>query len=139
MLTLVLMARDFPRTARLWEAVEERLLGDPGGKRRKGGPGLASVPAAAHRAGRSSSSPSACAATAAIASWLAVSSAAQAAAGTLFTAAVDFRYNDTASLVGLDRFFSRFAVGSHGFVAQVMDESFVVGIVTFLVLRIFID
>ncbi len=52
--------------------------------------------------------------------------------GTLFTTCVDFR-NDTASLVRLDRFFSRFAVGSHGFVASVMDESVVTGVLTFLV------
>ena len=52
--------------------------------------------------------------------------------GTLCSTVVDFS-NDTASLAQIDEFFTKFAIGSHSFVTSVMDESFVTGIVTFMV------
>ena len=57
----------------------------------------------------------------------------QAVLGTLFTTLVDLSDPDAASLSKIDDFFSSYAKGSHNFVAVVMDEQFLTGLVTFLV------
>ena len=57
----------------------------------------------------------------------------QALFGTLCSTLINFSDGDSASLNKISDFFSSYAKGSHNFVATIMDEEFITGLVTFMV------